>query len=312
MENEQDLSAGQDGAIEMSDADMEAAFNEGAGIDDGAAGNDDDGNDGAGDNAGGEQGGNDSAGTDDGSGEGEGQKPPTLEELRAENERLKKIAEDNQKFARAEAEKADKLEKEMAVKKAAEDAQKDPFADADPAVKEYLQDNPEVKTIAEKLAESIIAKKFGGVDPSQISQQLQQMNGVIQQMNFTNAITAGYVDDTGAQVPGHPDAQMIIRGDDFKAFVEEKKANVESITAAEAINLISDFKKVKAAKGAAEHDTRGEGARKREQAKECAGAAGGSIGTGTKPAEGKKGASGGSEEDWFNEGAQEEARKMKV
>ena len=235
---------------------------------------------------------------------------PTLAELQADNERLTKEATDNQVYGRTESEKNAALVKELAELKAGQQEAVDPMADAPEDVKEYLADNPEIKTVVEKMANHLVSQKLGGLDPAQISEQLAEMNSTTAQMKFDHTLSMGYRDEKGGHVPGHPDAIQVINSTEFKAFVATEKADTESITAADAINLISKFKTGKAAAAAGNHDT-GKGAKDRKQAQDYSGAAGGNLGKSTKVGTGKgKSDDNKSGDDWFNEGATEEAQTM--
>ncbi len=238
------------------------------------------------------------------------EKEPTLAELQADNERLTKEAGDNQVYGRAESEKNAALKKELAELKAGQQEKVDPMADAPDDVKEYLADNPEVQTVVEKLANHLMSQQLGGLDPAQISEQLAAVNSTSEQMRFDHALSVGYMDEKGTHIQGHPDAIPIIHSTEFKAFVETEKANTESISAADAINLITKFKTAKAAAAATEHD-KGKGAKDRKQAQDYSGAAGGSLGKGNKEGTGKgKSDDNKSGEDYFNEGAAEEEKVL--
>ena len=236
-----------------------------------------------------------------------GKQEPTRAELQADNERLTKEAADNQKYGRTESEKNAELTKEIETLKAGKQEEVDPLADAPDDVKEYLDDNPEISTIVEKLADHRVEQIAAKIE-AKYDAKFQQLETVTGQQRFDNQLVNGFRDENGVHVPGHPDAMQIIHSDEFQEFIKSSKTG--DISAPDAIDTITKFKTSKAAAAADDHD-KDKGEKGRKQAQDYSGAAGGELGKGTKEGTGKRPSEDNKTgDDWFNEGATEEAQTL--
>jgi len=190
--------------------------------------------------------------------------PDDKTDWKAEAEKLKKQAEDNQSWATTMAQENATLKTDLETARKKPEIKPDESQDTldGGEVPEDLQgfykDYPEFKDAVQFEAKRLFKETLGDLDVGKLKTTITGLEQDISQERFNNVVLGGFFGEDGKYVNGHPDAFVIFKSPEWKTWMEteqKKDPNIGQIAdPKEAIKFIGRYK-ADMAKGAAEiHD----------------------------------------------------------